>query len=668
MRFILIIFLGLCISLNGVALAQSQIPPQRDFVQLSDYIRQETIPTRFKQQSELPVYNNFNPNVINTKIMKNSPGLNFFLNSEIVYKEVSTKINAIDPSKANGNNSYYPGLRGPNQLIVYTPEYGIRTGTNEFGTEAIVVNGTVVRLNGADSIIPNNGFVISGHGKAKKWITENIQVGSKVAIDYEFNTLIVQLTPDSLVFAAKERIKEVNALVEYYRNQDILYDDKKPTEYLIKAKEQLKKGEKEKEKTQQFVHNSMTYLNDAIRYAIPYKQDEFKGIWLRPVETNEDAIAKTVEKLHQAGIDNIFLETYYHGMTIYPSKVLAEYNVINQRPEFVGFDPLAVWIKECHKRGMKLHIWFETFYAGQNNTRGTIVNTYPQWTNKRKSNYDSTEPVVSLSENNGYFLDPANEAVREFLYLLLDEIITVYSPDGINLDYIRYPQTVEPKFGGYESSNWGYTEAARTEFINYTNTDPINISYGTQYWKIWSKYRQNKISSFVEHVHKKTMQKNIMLSAVVFPDLNKAVDTKMQNWKVWVQNDFVDAVTPLILTSDKNTAEVLLKNVRSVVSNQTALYSGLFVTFMGGSVDDLLIQIQKAREVGTNGIILFDYAHFNQKYIDALSTRVFNRNYDDNFSKKQRSSFTPPKSEISKKEIYYNDLKKKSKNKRTRKR
>ncbi|MBR6162564.1 family 10 glycosylhydrolase [bacterium] len=650
----------------GVAFAQTQTPHARDFVQLSDYIRQETVATRFKQQKEIPVYN-FNPNVINTNIIKNSPNLNFLQANDIVYKEVSTQINAINPSKANGNNSYYPGLRGPNQLIVYTPEYGLRTGTNEFGTEAIVVNGTVVRLNGADSIIPDNGFVISGHGKAKKWITENIQVGSNVTIDYLYNNLVVQLTPDSLIFAAKERIREVNALVEYYRNQDILYDDKKPSEYLIKAKEQLKKGEKDKAKTQQYVHSSMTYLNDAIKYAIPYKADEFKGVWLRPVEASEEAIIKTVEKLNQAGIDNIFLETYYHGMTIYPSTVLKEYNVISQRPEFVGFDPLAVWINECHKRGMKLHIWFETFYAGQNNTRGTIVNTYPQWSNKRKSNYDSTSPVVSLSENNGYFLDPANEAVREFLYRLIDEIITVYRPDGINLDYIRYPQTVEPKFGGYESSNWGYTEAARTEFINYTNTDPINISYGTQDWKTWSKYRQNKISTFVETVHKKTKPQNILLSAVVFPDLNKAVSTKMQNWKVWVNNGLVDAVTPLILTSDKNTAEMLLKNVRMTVNNDTALYSGLFVTFMGGSVDDLLIQIQKSREVGANGIILFDYAHFSQKYMDALSTRVFNKNSDET-AKKQHSVYTYTKPEVSNNAVYYNDAKKKSKFKKTRKR
>ena len=652
MRVLLITIWGLCIFLTGTVIAAEQTVQANDFVQLSNQIRQESSANKNIRQNNVPV---LNPALINQNIIRNTPNLNY-LSHEIVYKEVSTPINAINPSKAKGNNAYYPGLRGPNQLIVYTPEYGLRTGTNEYGTEAIVVDGIVVRLNGADSIIPNNGFVVSGHGRAKKWITENIQIGSRVAIDYEFNTLVVQLTPDSLIFAAKERIKDVNSLVEYYRKQDILYDDKKSTEYLSKAKEQLKKGERDKDKTQQYVHNSMSYLNDAIQYAMPYRSDEFKGIWLRPVEKSPEQIAKTVEKLYDAGIDNIFLETYYHGMTIYPSKVLQNYNVISQRPEFKGFDPLEIWIKECHKHRMKLHIWFETFYVGQNNTYGTIINVYPRWSNKRKSNYTSEGPVVSLSENNGYFLDPANEEVREFLYKLIDEIITEYSPDGINLDYIRYPQTVDTKFGGYENSNWGYTEAARKEYIANNNIDPVEIEYGTNDWKIWSMYRQNKILSFVENVHKKTQKQNIMLSAVVFPDLQKAADTKMQNWKPWVNYNLVEAVTPLILTSDKNTAENILRNLKSLVGNKTALYSGLFVTFMGGSVDDLLVQIQKAREIGINGVILFDYAHFSSKYVDALSTRVFNRNFDEHHKSQTVQKRSTPKTAI-----YTNDKPKKKK-------
>ena len=35
--------------------------------------------------------------------------------------------------------------------------------------------------------------------------------------------------------------------------------------------------------------------------------------------------------------------------------------------EFEGFDPLEVWMKESQKRDIKIHIWFESFYVGNDN-------------------------------------------------------------------------------------------------------------------------------------------------------------------------------------------------------------------------------------------------------------------------------------------------------------
>lgn len=549
----------------------------------------------------------------------------------IIYQETQKKFDVIDPQKSDNINNYYPGLRGPNQLIIYTPVYGRRTGTNEFGTEAIVEDNMVTSLNGADSIIPRNGFVISGHGKAKKWIIENIQVGSKVYIDYSQNTIKVFLTPDSLLFAAKEKLKEVNELVEYYRKLDILYNDKKATEYLNTSKNYLRRAEKRPEKTQQYITSAMETLNSAIKNAIPYIDQELKGVWLRPTEKNQSEIQKTIEKLSNAGITDIFLETYFHGKTIYPSKYLEDCGVISQREEFIGFDPLEIWIKEAHKRKMKIHIWFETFYVGNekpNSNPKHVLNVYPSWANKRLYNYNSEEPVPSLSEHNGYFLDPSNIQVQAYLTGILKEIITNYNPDGINLDYIRYPQTVDPIYPNYALMNWGYTENARDDFKSIYGIDPIKIRYGTTQWKNWSVYRQNQITKFVSKIKRLTEEKNILLTAVIFPDLDKCISTKMQNWRVWSMNDYIDGLTPLILTGDKNTADLLLNDVIRNTKPNTNIYPGIFVTFMGGSMDDLLLQIHKTREYKTKGAILFDYNHLTDKYIEALTTRVFNKEYE----------------------------------------
>lgn len=550
----------------------------------------------------------------------------------IIYQENQIEYYAIDPSVPAGTTSYYPGLRGPNQLIIYSPAFGLRTGTNEFGTEAIIENNMVVRLNGADSIIPRNGFVISGHGSAKSWITKNIQMGSKVYIDYTNKLLKVYLTPESLIYSAKEKLREVNNLINYYRQVDVLYNDKKSNEYLESAKEYLRKAEKKPEKTQHYISDAMVDLDNAIKNALPYIKSEVKGTWVRPVETTPHQIEKTIERMNDAGITDIFLETYFHGKTIYPSMYLKNNGVIYQREEFVGFDPLEIWINEAHKRNMKVHIWFESFYVGNDNpqtTQNHILNVYPLWSNKRLMNFESEVPVPSLSEHNGYFLDPANIQVQSFLLGIIEEIITNYKPDGINLDYIRYPQTVDPSFSNYTQMNWGYTKAARDEFKAMYGLDPINIQFGTPDWELWSIYRQNQISEFILSVKKLTQNTNILLTAVIFPDLKKSTATKMQNWKVWSFNNYIDGVTPLILTGDKNTAELLLKDVINNTSNYTKIYPGIFVPFMGGPSEDLITQIHKTRVYKTKGNILFDYAHLSDEYVQALKTRIHNKEYDN---------------------------------------
>ena len=423
------ILVAFFLSIQSVSYAETSISPA-----LRDNLRiklPETVPQIKKEVKKVAPKVNINEQIVNFKLtpIQTNTTVNKMQTplENIIYKESQVEYYTIDPKAQTGTTSYYPGLRGPNQLIIYSPAYGLRTGTNEFGTEAIIENNMVVRLNGADSIIPRNGFVISGHGNAKNWITKNIQVGSKVYIDYTNKRLKVFLTPESLIFSAKEKLKEVNNLIEYYRQVDILYNDKKATEHLEVAKEFLRKAEKKPEKTQNYINDAMEELDNAIKNAIPYIKNEVKGTWVRPTETTPHQIQKTIERMKDAGITDIFLETYYHGKTIYPSKYLKNNGVIWQREEFVGFDPLQIWISEAHKQNMKIHIWFECFYVGNDNpqtTQNHILSVYPLWSNKRLMNYDSDTPVSSLSEHNGYFLDPANVQVQAFLLGVIEEIIT----------------------------------------------------------------------------------------------------------------------------------------------------------------------------------------------------------------------------------------------------
>ncbi len=544
---------------------------------------------------------------------------------EQVFEKSTYKINAIDPTVSNNwSASLYPGLRGANQLVVYTQSFGNSTGTNEFGAEAIVEGNIVTSLSGADSIIPSNGLVISAHGRAKTWLNKNIHIGTKVFIDTNNQTITAITTSDSYIFAAKEKIEEATVMMNYYQKNTLTYNSRPTRELINNAKHYLRRAQRHSVNTKDYAIKAMEYANQALATAIPYKSNELKGIWIRPTSTTQAGIIATLDRLKTAGINNVFLETYFHGRTIFPSQTMEKYGFMVQNPNFEGIDPLKIWITEAHKRGIKIHIWFESFYVGNKpQVDKNILAINPDWSNVNLRGLDAPLPVASSSEHNGYFLDPANPAVQTFLTELITEIIKTYNPDGINLDYIRYPQSVRAKYMNYAASNWGYTKYAREEFKLIYGEDPANLMYSSKLWIEWDKYRQDKITLFVEAVSKICRQNKVAITAVVFPDKIGALETKQQDWSTWSDNNYIDAFTPLFLTCDAKTIKSMIYNMLKEMSPRTKLYAGLFVTFMGGSEEDLLRQIHETRKLNLGGVILFDFAHLQEKYVKTLSTSVF---------------------------------------------
>lgn len=536
------------------------------------------------------------------------------------------RINAIYPSELlNKAGMNFPGYRGPGQLVIYYPDFNKTTGTNEFGFEAVVEDGVVVKLTGADSIIPKNGFVISGHGASKTWIKNNLKIGTNIII--EQNTLIAYTTPDSHIYNAKEKIKEAEDFINNSKKMDPKsLDDKKAIFYLKKAKSECKKAERARESLRLgYAKSSIELSNLAIKYALPYMENEFKGVWIRPVEKNIYEVRRTLDNIKQTGINEIFLETYFHGYTIFPSSVMKEYGITVQNPKFLMFDPLKTYVDEAHKRGMKVHCWFESFYVGNSNPNSdesSILAVYPSWGNKNLANYDSETYVKHAVEHNGYFLDPANPEVTEFLTKLIQEISQKYNVDGINLDYTRYPSSQKEEVPNYEQSNWGYTEIARNEFLELYEVDPIEIKKESVLWQKWNEYRRQKIHNYVKGV-REVIPSNKLFSAVIFPDYEICLQTKQQDWAGWSKENLIDAVTPLIMTSDNELFYKILKVVKDKISNKTTVLTGLFVGFLDAEPEDLLRQISVSRGLKSGGVILFDWAHLPNKYQEALKYRVF---------------------------------------------
>ncbi len=376
-------------------------------------------------------------------------------------------VDAIDPTpETNPKGANDPGYRGAQQLVVYTPAFGSYTQTNTFGAEAIVVDGKIQAITGNDSPIPSDGFVISGNAQSGQWIQRVLKVGESVTLNQETHQIVVRITPSVYLDEVKQAIQRAQdgstnqADPQYQENLMLARQcfDQLSTLALAGV-------------DQAFVDKAQTCqqdANEAYYLTVPSYSREFRGIWVRPVEQSPEEVRQTVAALKEDNIENIFLETYYEGRTLYPSKVMADYGLPSQHAEFQGWDPLKAWIAAAKEYHIKLHVWVQTFFAGDKNISieadGPILQKYPSWSNVQYQSMSRTQPVASAIEDGHFFLDPANPQVRTFLTKLILEIETNYDIDGLNLDYIRYPASYPEGRTHFLASNWGYTPYARNTF------------------------------------------------------------------------------------------------------------------------------------------------------------------------------------------------------------
>lgn len=74
--------------------------------------------------------------------------------------------------------------RETDALVRYTPGSARTTGTNQFGAEAVVRGGVVRSLTNSvgNAGIPSDGYVLSGHGTARKWLQVHARVGTRVSL------------------------------------------------------------------------------------------------------------------------------------------------------------------------------------------------------------------------------------------------------------------------------------------------------------------------------------------------------------------------------------------------------------------------------------------------------------------------------------------------------
>jgi uncharacterized lipoprotein YddW (UPF0748 family) len=590
-------------------------------------------------------------------------------------------VDVVDPSPQNNPvGAKYSGFRGLEQLVVYTPAFGPTTQTKPYGIEVIVSQGLVNQTATGNSMITHDGFVLSGHGKGANWLKRFAKIGAQVKLTGK--QLEVTWTQQSdwqelnaLAQLVEKRLKDPSLNPESQKVQ--IEQDKASWKNQYETSQKCLADLKPQSETpvlldssyHQLIQGCQAQWQTAFYKTVPVVAEGFRGVWLRPMETTPETVQAVIDQLKVLGIQDIFLETYYQGKTIYPSGVMKQYQLAEQHPRFAKQDPLKVWLTVAHQNNMRLHVWFQTYMAGNQlenaEKYGPILTRYPQWSNIQWMALQEPDklpdakitPVASPLEEGHYFLDPANPEVSQFLLALLNELVKNYEIDGVNLDYIRYPASLTVTSGDYRQSNWGYSAIARKRFQDellqvqkqtqlkekmkepiqvalptkkvegkaVSAWDPVYLTVQDPLWRRWIQWRQAQVTHFVGQASAKIRALNprIAITAVVFPPADAQLAWKLQDWPSWVEKGYLDALTPIGLNPSPDGMYQNALTLKKLSKGKVPIYSGIFGAYNRLTPLETMQQVDAVQRAGLNGIILFDGARVTPPYQEALLAGPF---------------------------------------------
>ena len=310
----------------------------------------------------------------------------------------------------------YNETRWQDHVVIYTKQFN----RNTMGYEVLVDKTTNFVIE-KDVLVDlkDNTFIVSVHGVHTNFLINTVELGDYCEIsgdkvvftrhlknsnlkklelhETKVNTE-VQYKIDNFYDVDHQKLKEADELIKTAKGEFIAHvDSNDATSYTIKRKVQ---------EVEQLINSK--YYASFERYSV-----EGRALWHRPnassvQEGNLAGVKKFAEKLHQLGINALFVETYWNGMTTYQSDVFNYQHPQMANYKYNGYtDYIDALIGECHKYNIEVHAWVEVLCGGSH-------------TGQLAPYVDESWICSDLTGNKTQsFMDPSHPEVQEFLRKLI---------------------------------------------------------------------------------------------------------------------------------------------------------------------------------------------------------------------------------------------------------
>ena len=181
-------------------------------------------------------------------------------------------------------------------------------------------------------------------------------------------------------------------------------------------------------------------------------REEFRGVWLSTV-TNIDwpkskydtdikkqaDLKDYIEKMKDTGLNAVLFQVRCACDAMYESPYEPWsywFSGTQGQGPSMDWDPLEFAVEEAHKLGMEMHAWVNPYRAVKT---PSMIND-PDYLNNE--HISKTHPEWILKFSDIHILDPGLPEVRDYITMILMDIVNRYDIDGLHMDDYFYPYSI----------------------------------------------------------------------------------------------------------------------------------------------------------------------------------------------------------------------------------
>jgi len=333
-------------------------------------------------------------------------------------------------------------------------------------------------------------------------------------------------------------------------------------------------------------------------------------------------IDNLLDMIEDSDIRNLFVQVRGRGDAYYYSKIEPHgFDVKNE------FDPLSYLVRKTRNTDIRIHAWVNvSFVMNAKDYPGDpehILSKHPDWITcdhegRPMTEYSEKELTDNLLE--GYFVDPALPEVKQHIYSVIRDILTLYDIDGIHLDYVRYPYSGYNTYYKRYMSDFGYNPAARKIFRKKYGIDPLKINRKreSRAKSAFDRFRTEQVTEIVRGIQTivKQKDKSIIMSTASMPRYDYGRKVYFQDWPFWLNKGYIDLACVMSYTDNIGTYNSYIDYAKATGSIERIIM-GVMVKEQTG-INIIMDEVSAAYNSGARGYILFSFEH-TAKNIDGIS-------------------------------------------------